>query len=271
MSRPYQGFSSVVGYTVALGVLAEAAEILVETDQAEVEYVNAVAEVMESELGPGSAYRLDGSLACCLAEFVLIPLVDRGGIADGCPATASQLLDRGPGEEGAQAEAPPLRGEAYGVEDQETAAHGFEQLIELGVETAAARAEDGLGNQAEVGFLAIQQAEGVAGVVDVDCDDVRVADMGDDVGPAVAAETCQVSGGGVGVEPPQVTMLVGERDVVWVGRRDAARSIGHEAACRWWAGLAWISILALSAKLGRGLQHSGLARPASHRIPGMPR
>ena len=62
--------------------------------------MDAVAEVLESELGPDSAQRLDRLLACCLAGLFLVRLADRSGVADGCPAAAGELLDRGPGQEG---------------------------------------------------------------------------------------------------------------------------------------------------------------------------
>lgn len=144
----------VAGDSVALGVLAEPGEVFVEAGQVEVEDVDAVAEVLEPELGPDSAQRPDGLFACCLAGFFLVWLADRCGVADGCPAAGRQLPDGGSGQEGAQAEAPPLRGKARGAEDQDAAAGGLEEAVELGIQVPAA-AEDGLGDQAEVGVLAV--------------------------------------------------------------------------------------------------------------------
>jgi hypothetical protein len=139
---------------VPLGVLAEAREVIVEGGQVEVEHVDAVAEVLEPELCPDLVQRPDGLLACCLAGHILVKIVDRGGVADGCAASSCQLPDGGPGQEGAQPEAPLSGFKARGAEDQDAAAGWHKEVVEVRVQAPAA-AEDGLGDEAEVGVLAV--------------------------------------------------------------------------------------------------------------------
>jgi len=104
-------FFSVLEGAVAPGALAELRELLVEGDQAEVEHVHPIPEMLESEPCPDLLERCDcrvplgvASLACsCLGR-----LVERGGVADRGAGSAGQLPDGRPGQQRAQAEAPPL-------------------------------------------------------------------------------------------------------------------------------------------------------------------
>src|SRR5207245_10189753 len=93
-------------------------------------------------------------------------------------AAAGELLDRGPGEQHAEAEAPPFRCQAYRVQDEDPAAQRLKLYVQVGVEPAAAAAEDGLGDEAEVRVLTVEEAERVTGVVDIDEHDVDVPNVG---------------------------------------------------------------------------------------------
>ena len=145
--------------------------------------------------------------------FLVGGLVDRGGIADRSPDAAGQLLDRCPGEQDAEAEASPSGSEPYGVEDEDPVAHGFEQVVQVRVELAGARIEDSPGDGTQVGVLAVEQAEGVTGLVDVDQHDGHVADVGlhvraavvEDVGRDMPALRFLVRAG-----PPELFVPVGE-------------------------------------------------------------
>jgi hypothetical protein len=71
------GVGSVLEGVVALGVLAEVGEVVVEGGEVEVEHVDAVAEVLEPELGPGSVERGDGLLplgrsSCVVSGWLLV-------------------------------------------------------------------------------------------------------------------------------------------------------------------------------------------------------
>jgi integrase len=85
---------------VALGVLAELPELLIESDQAEVEHVDAIAEVLEPEPCPGPLERGDCLIPLSVAVIVcscLSRLVERGGVADCGAGSAGQLPDDCPG------------------------------------------------------------------------------------------------------------------------------------------------------------------------------
>src|SRR5450755_78488 len=164
---------------VLLGAFVQSSEAFIESDEAEVEDVDAVPEVLESELCPGSAERLDGLLMCGMAAwFPVGGFVDRGGVADRSPDAAGQLLDCCPGEQDAEAEASPLGNEPYGVEDEDPVAQRFEQVVQVWVELAGAHVEDSPGDGTQVSVLAVEQAERVMGLVDIDDHDDHVADVG---------------------------------------------------------------------------------------------
>jgi hypothetical protein len=88
-------------------------EVLLESDQVQVEHVDAVAEVLESELCPDLAELFDGPFASGLAEFVPVCFAKWGGVADGGPGTAGQFPDCDSGEKGAKTEAAPMRSQSY--------------------------------------------------------------------------------------------------------------------------------------------------------------
>ena len=112
VSLGMKGVLSVLDGAVALGVLAELPELFIKSDQAEVEDVDAISEVLESEPCPDLLERRDCLVPAGVALVVwscLSQLVERGGVADRGAGSAGQLPDRCPGQQRAQAEAPPLR------------------------------------------------------------------------------------------------------------------------------------------------------------------
>ena len=75
--------------------------------------------------------------------------------------------------------------------------------------------------RAEVGVFAVEHAEGVACVEDVDQHDAHVGDVGFDVCSAVVVDVggdLPDLGFVVGVEPPALVVAVGEVDAPGVGR-----------------------------------------------------
>src|SRR6266542_4246919 len=74
------------------------------------------------------------------------------------PGATSQLLDRRAGQQHAQAEAAPPGGEPHGRKDEDAAAVWLELVVQDGVELAGGRVEDGFGDPAKVGVLAVEHA-----------------------------------------------------------------------------------------------------------------
>ena len=98
----------------------------------------------------------------------LSQFVERGGVA-GCGAgTAKQLPDRRPGQQCAQAEAPPLRYQSYRVQDEDPVADRLELLVEVRIEPAVACVEESSSDVAEFSVLTVEQGERVAGLAGID-------------------------------------------------------------------------------------------------------
>jgi Phage integrase family len=221
VSLGMKGVLSVLDGAVALGVLAELPELFIKSDQAEVEDVDAISEMLESEPCPDLLERCDCLVAVSVALIVwscVSQFVERGGVADCGTGSAGQLPDRRPGQQRAQAEAPPLRCQSYRVQDEDPVADRLELLVEVRVELAVACVEEGSGDVAEFSVLTVEQGERVVGLVGIDQRDVHVAD----VWSAIVDVSGDVPGLGrvVSAEPPVVPVLVGERDtqrVVWRG------------------------------------------------------
>src|SRR5260370_3674320 len=125
VSVEMKGVLSVLDSAVALGVLAELLELFIKSDQAEVEDVDAISEMLESDPCPDLLERRDCLVPVSVALIVwscLSQFVERGGVADCGTDYAGQPPDRRPGQQRAQAEAPPFRCQAYRVQDECSAA-----------------------------------------------------------------------------------------------------------------------------------------------------
>jgi len=170
---------------------------------------------------------------CSASAWSLVSSLIGGGVADGSADATGQLLYCCPGEQHAEAEAPPFGCQAYRVQNEDPAADRLKLHVQVRVELAVAGAEDGLGDEAEVGVLAVEKAERIAGVVDIDEHDVDVADVGLEVCAAVVVGVggdVPAAGCVVGAEPPTMVVPVGERDTPRAGWRDVGGSTDHADA-----------------------------------------
>lgn len=118
MTRPQNAMDrcrSAAGGAVALGVAAELGELLVERDEAEVQDVDAVAEVGEAEPAPGPLKGGDRVFPFSGVVWLVVVsgvtgVAERGRVADGGPGAARQFPDRCACEQCSETEAPPWLG-----------------------------------------------------------------------------------------------------------------------------------------------------------------
>jgi hypothetical protein len=133
----------------------ELREALIERDEAEVQDEHAVAEVLESGPAPGALQRGDGPVPGIVVVLAVrrgaVGLADRGGVADGDARACGESLDRCPGEQGTEAEAPPRRDQLHVMQDEDLRAANKRTLTllppptqpESGAEMAGQRREAG--------------------------------------------------------------------------------------------------------------------------------
>ena len=113
--------------------------------------------MLEAELGPHLAQARDGHLPLdrVLVDVTFLRVVQRRRLAHRDPDATRQLLDRRAGQQDAQAESAPSWGEPHGRKDEDAAPVWLELVVQGGVELAGGRVEDGFGDPAKVGVLAV--------------------------------------------------------------------------------------------------------------------
>jgi hypothetical protein len=143
-------------------------------------------------------------------------------------------------------------------------------MIQGWVELAGGRVEDGLGDPAKVGVLAVEHAERVVGLVGL-MNTISMSPTWESwrlpLSSKTSAETSQASGSVSAGEPPALPVLVGEVDPPRIGGRVRLEvlamrvaSLSMMASGNWcWA----------SAHPSAGSR--GLDRPTAGRRSGMPR